>query len=70
MSYCATCDGCSTGARPVVVVGKTHEAPGEANWLKEIGCQVTYVSEKEPQGLNQAIPFVKSAGRRSWGSRG
>ncbi len=70
VSYCATCDGMLYRGKPVVVVGKTHEAPGEANWLKEIGCQVTYVSEKEPQGLNQAIPFVKSARPEILGEQG
>ena len=70
VSYCATCDGMLYRGKPVVVVGKTHGAPGEANWLKEIGCQVTYVSEKEPQGLNQAIPFVKSARPEILGEQG
>ena len=61
VSYCATCDGMLYRGKAVAVVGKTHEAPEEANWLKKIGCQVTYVGDKEPEGLDPAIPFVKAA---------
>lgn len=62
VSYCATCDGMLYRGKAVVVVGKTHDAPAEANWLREIGCQVTYVGDREPEGLNREIPFVRAAG--------
>ena len=62
MSYCATCDGMLYRNKPVVVVGRSPDAPHEANYLKSLGCQVTYVAAREPQGLDQEIPFVR-AGR-------
>lgn len=62
VSYCATCDGMLYRGRDVVVVGKSAEAPAEANYLLEIGCHVTYVGSAPPQELDPAIPFVR-AGR-------
>ena len=62
VSYCATCDGMLYRNRPVIVVGRAPDAPHEANYLKSIGCQVTYVSPQAPEGLDPAIPYVK-AGR-------
>ena len=62
VSYCATCDGMLYRNKPVVVVGRSPDAPHEANYLKSLGCQVTYVAAREPQGLDQEIPFVR-AGR-------
>ena len=61
VSYCATCDGMLYRNRPVTVVGRSEEAPQEANYLRSIGCQVTYVAPKEPQGLDSDIPFVKAS---------
>ena len=61
VSYCATCDGMLYRGKDVVVVGKSGEAPAEANYLREIGCSVTYVSGKAPEGLDADIPFVKAA---------
>ncbi|BDF70274.1 thioredoxin reductase [Oscillospiraceae bacterium] len=61
VSYCATCDGMLYRGKDVVVVGKSGEAPAEANYLREIGCNVTYVSGKAPEGLDADIPFVKAA---------
>lgn len=61
VSYCATCDGMLYRNRPVVVVGRSDEAPQEANYLQSIGCQVTYVAPKEPEGLAENIPFVKAS---------
>ena len=60
VSYCATCDGMLYRKREVVVVGRAADAPHEANYLKEIGCKVTYVSPKPPEGLRPDIPFVKA----------
>lgn len=61
VSYCATCDGMLYRNKSVVVVGLAPDAPEEANFLQGIGCQVTYVSGKAPEGLLPAIPFVKGA---------
>ena len=61
VSYCATCDGMLYRNRPVVVVGRSKEAPQEANYLQGIGCQVTYTGLKKPEGLREDIPFVKAS---------
>ncbi len=55
VSYCATCDGMLYRGRDVMVVGRTKDAPEEANFLHSIGCQVTYVSKERPVGLNADI---------------
>lgn len=60
VSYCATCDGMLYRGKEVVVVGKAADAPQEANYLQELGCKVTYVSDKAPNGLRPDIPFVKA----------
>ena len=60
VSYCATCDGMLYRGKVVAVVGLAADAPAEANWLKEIGCKVTYVSPNEPNGLRPDIPAVKA----------
>jgi len=59
VSYCATCDGMLYRNKDVVVVGKGKDAPHEANYLSSIGCRVTYVANKRPEGLNEGIPFVQ-----------
>lgn len=63
VSYCATCDGMLYRGRPVAVVGLTPDAPEEANFLQGIGCQVTYVSAREPEGLVPAVRWVRQTGR-------
>ena len=60
VSYCATCDGMLYRKRPVTVVGRSKDAPLEANYLQSIGCQVIYVSAREPEGLDPAIPWVRA----------
>ena len=55
VSYCATCDGMLYRGRNVMVVGRTKDAPEEANFLHSIGCHVTYVSKERPEHLNEAI---------------
>ncbi len=60
VSYCATCDGMLYRGKPVVVVGRSSDAPHEANYLKSLGCQVTYVSPQPPVGLDGDIPYVKA----------
>ncbi|MCD7856424.1 MAG: NAD(P)/FAD-dependent oxidoreductase [Clostridiales bacterium] len=63
VSYCAICDGMLYRRRSVVVIGRSSDAPPqEAAWLSSIGCQVTYVAAKRPEGLPEHIPFVR-AGR-------
>ena len=69
VSYCATCDGMLYRSRQVVVVGRSADAPHEANYLKEIGCQVTYVSPRQPEGLRPDIPFVQAGKLRVLGDR-
>ena len=61
VSYCATCDGMLYRGRDILVVGRGHEAPHEANYLQSIGCKVTYVANARPDVLNAEIPFVKGA---------
>lgn len=60
VSYCATCDGMLYRGKPVAVVGRSPDAPLEANYLKSLGCQVTYVSPGEPKGLDPDIPFIRA----------
>lgn len=60
VSYCATCDGMLYRGKSVAVVGRSKDAPHEANFLKDLGCQVTYVAQKEPEGLDSEIPVVKA----------
>lgn len=62
VSWCATCDGMLYRNKAVAVVGLSHDAPAEANFLQEIGCHVTYVARKAPHGLRPDIPVV--LGRR------
>ena len=62
VSYCATCDGMLYRSLPVAVVGLAPDAPEEANFLQGLGCRVTYVSGRRPEGLDPAISWVK-AGR-------
>ena len=62
VSYCASCDGMLYRNRPVTVVGLAPDAPQEANYLHSLGCQVVYVAPRQPQGLDETIPYVK-AGR-------
>lgn len=58
VSWCATCDGMLYRGKEVAVVGLSHDAPAEANFLQEIGCNVTYITRSAPEGLNSEIPVV------------
>ena len=58
VSWCATCDGMLYRGKDVAVVGLSHDAPAEANFLQEIGCRVTYVARTAPEGLNSEIPVI------------
>lgn len=57
VSYCATCDGMLYRGRAVTVVGRSADAPEEANYLSSIGCQVTYVADRRPEQLREDISF-------------
>ena len=61
VSYCATCDGMLYRGKPVAVAGRSPDAPLEANYLKSLGCQVTYVAAQRPEGLDGDIPFVRGS---------
>jgi len=57
VSYCATCDGMLYRNKSVTVVGLSDDAAHEANFLKNIGCEVTFFSTaKTPAGLREDIP--------------
>lgn len=58
VSYCATCDGMLYRNRTVMVVGRTKDAPEEANFLHSIGCRVTYFSKERPEQLNADIAHL------------
>lgn len=58
VSYCATCDGMLYRNRTVMVVGRTKDAPEEANFLQSIGCKVTYVSKERPGELKAEIAHL------------
>ncbi len=60
VSYCATCDGMLYRGKSVAVVGRSPDAPEEANFLKNLGCQVTYLAPRCPETLEADIPFVKT----------
>jgi len=45
VSYCATCDGMLYRGKAVVVLGYSDTALREANFLREIGCTVTYFDQ-------------------------
>ena len=68
MSYCATCDGMLYRGRAVTVVGRSKDAPQEANYLKSLGCQVVYVARQEPGGLDRDDPI--RPGRKAGGAGG
>lgn len=59
VSYCATCDGFLYKNRAVVVVGVSKEAPSDANFLQGLGCTVTYIAPKKPEGLHGDIIYTK-----------
>ncbi len=62
VSYCATCDGMLYRGRSVAVVGLAPDAPGEAAYLKSLGCQVVYVSPARPEELDPSIPWIRASG--------
>jgi len=62
VSYCATCDGMLYRGKTAVVWDQSHDAAGEANYLKSIGVNVIFVSKKHrPEELTSEIEFISGA---------
>lgn len=59
VSYCATCDGMLYRGRRVAVLGWTPSAEREAEFLREIGCEVVYF-DKPRDGSIQGTAAVES----------
>lgn len=70
VSYCATCDGMFYRGKSIAVVGRSKDAPLEANYLKRLGCQVTYVAENRPEGLEGDIAFLRASRLEIRGGQG
>ena len=47
VSYCATCDGMLYRGKRAAVIGLAADAPEEAGFLREIGCDVHYYDGKK-----------------------
>ena len=66
VSYCATCDGMLYRNKSVVVLGLSADAPAEAEYLRSLGCQVTYLAPKKSDKLEikgeQTVTAVNSGG--------
>ena len=61
VSYCATCDGMLYRGKRAVVCGQADDLAEEANFLHDIGVQVTVVSRAPLVGLSEGIPVVQAA---------
>ena len=69
VSYCATCDGVLYRGKEVAVLGMAADAPEEANYLQELGCKVTYISDRQPEGLRKDIAFRRGFKRQVVGGQ-
>ena len=62
VSYCATCDGMLYRGKHAAVIGLAADAPAEADFLREIGCDVQYYDGKkhrfEIRGAERADTLV------------
>ena len=62
VSYCATCDGMLYRGKRAAVIGLAADAPEEAGFLREIGCDVHYYDGKkhrfEIRGAERADTLV------------
>lgn len=59
VSYCATCDGMLYRGKTAVVWDQSSDAVTEANFLKDIGVNVIFISKKEhSKELNSNIDFI------------
>lgn len=62
VSYCATCDGMLYRGKKAVIWGLSPEAAKEANFLQEIGVDVTYISGSAfKEGLKEEISYLPGA---------
>ena len=59
VSSCATCDGMLFRGKRCVVWGTAQDAARETAYLAEIGVDVTFLGTERPDGLPDAVPFVK-----------
>ena len=59
VSYCATCDGMLYRGRRVAVIGLSADAPEEAEYLRQIGCEVEYFD------ASRAKKYAVSGGERA-----
>jgi len=60
VSYCATCDGMLYRGKTVCVVVRSPDGVSEANYLQEIGCTVTVISDgRSLTGLREDIQVVE-----------
>ena len=64
VSYCATCDGMLYRGKRAAVIGLAADAPAEADFLREIGCDVQYYDTLVVDGAAQPadVIFVLRAG--------
>ena len=63
VSYCATCDGMLYRQKSVCLIAQAPDSVHEANYLAEIGCEVTVVSSRgDLEGLSAAI--VQKSGKQ------
>lgn len=61
LGYCATCDGPIYKGKDVVIIGHSHEAENEANFMAEICNKVYFLPiYKEPGKVDPKIEIVKS----------
>ncbi len=59
VSYCATCDGMLYRNKDVAVWGLAEDAAHEAEYLADIGCNVSFISAKKPENLSDKIKYIK-----------
>ena len=62
VSYCATCDGMFYRGKKAAVVGRSPDAPEEANALQDMGVDVFYtgLTVDRPEGLHESIPYISA----------
>ncbi len=58
VSYCATCDGMFYRNKKAAVVGRSADAPEEANALKEMGVDVFYTGISKQRPSFESIPYL------------
>ena len=72
VSYCATCDGMLYRGRPVAVLGYSDSARREADFLRDIGCSVTYFDRPKDCRIegDAQVTAVVCDGERAAGVQG